>query len=71
MRVVKDVDVYDAPGGTGNIIGMLKRHQEVVVFDPCVDNWCHVEGDLVEEKLVPGLSGYVYYGPDFESLHFN
>ena len=66
VMVVKDVDVYDTPGGAGTVIGMLTRHQEVAVFDPCVDNWCHVEGELV-----PGGSGYVYSGPDFESLHFN
>jgi hypothetical protein len=66
VRVVKDVDVYDAPGGTGTVIGTLKRHQEVIVWDPCVESWCHVEGEGV-----PGGSGYVYSGPDFESLHFN
>jgi len=66
VRVVKDVDVFDAPGGNGTVIGTLKRHQEVIVWDPCVENWCHVEGELV-----PGGSGYVYSGPEFESLHFN
>lgn len=66
VRVVKDVDVYDTPGGTGTVIGMLKRHQEVIVWDACVENWCHVEGELV-----PGGSGYVYSSPEYETLHFN
>lgn len=66
VMVVRDVDVYDAPGGSGTVIGMLKRHQEVVVWEACVDYWCHVEGEVV-----PGGSGYVYSGPEFESLHFN
>jgi hypothetical protein len=66
VMVVRDVDVYDAPGGTGSVIGMLRRHQEVIVWDPCVENWCHVEGEGV-----PRSSGYVYSGPEFESLHFN
>jgi hypothetical protein len=66
VMVIKDVDVYDAPGGTGTVIGMLKRRQEVVVWDPCVENWCHVEGEGV-----PGGSGFVYSGPNFETLHFN
>jgi hypothetical protein len=63
--VVRDVDVYDAPGGTGKVIGMLTKHLEVTVPEPCVDNWCHVEGEGV-----PGGTGFVYSGPDFESLHF-
>jgi hypothetical protein len=65
VMVVKDVDVYDAPGGTGTVIGMLTRHQEVIVMGPCVDNWCHVEG-----AGVPRNTGFVYSGPDFESLQF-
>jgi len=66
VMVVRDVDVYDAPGGDGTVIGMLKRRQEVIVWEACVENWCHVEGEVV-----PGGSGYVYSGPEFESLHFN
>lgn len=66
VMVVRDVDVYDAPGGTGTVIGMLKRRAEVIVWDPCVEYWCHVEGDVV-----PGGSGYVYSGPEYETLHFN
>lgn len=63
--VVLDVDVYDAPGGTGTVTGMLARDERVTVPEPCVDNWCHVEGEGV-----PGGSGFVYSGPDFESLRF-
>lgn len=63
--VVQDVDLYDAPGGNGIVINMLTRGQKVTVSEPCVDNWCRVEGEEV-----PGGTGFVYSGPDFESLQF-
>jgi len=63
--VVQDVDLYDAPDGKGIVINMLTRGQKVRVPEPCVDNWCRVEGEDV-----PGGNGFVYSGPDFVSLQF-
>lgn len=63
--VLLDVDVYDVPGGTGKVIGMLKKDLKVALAEPCVDNWCHVEGEGV-----PGGKGFVYSGPDYLSLQF-
>jgi hypothetical protein len=40
--VAGDVDVYDVPGGGGNVVGML-RAGETVPFGGCnADNWCEV-----------------------------
>ncbi|WNG91039.1 hypothetical protein [Mycobacterium sp. ITM-2016-00318] len=44
-EVTGDVDVYDAPGGTGNVIGMLQGGggQRVDLGAGCRDdNWCNV-----------------------------
>jgi len=64
-KVLLDVDVYDAPGGTGKVIGMLAKDRTVALVEPCADNWCHVEGEGV-----PGGKGFVYSGPDYLSLQF-
>lgn len=43
--VTGDVDVYDAPGGVGNKIGVLRNLQQVQLTGPCrADNWCQVSG---------------------------
>jgi hypothetical protein len=63
--VLLDVDVYDVPGGVGKVTGMLEKDLVVTLVEPCEDNWCHVEGDGV-----PGGTGFVYSGPDYESLEF-
>lgn len=63
-RVVQGVDVYDAPGGSGNQTGSLNVGAKVKVIG-CEDNWCEVQG-----KKVPGGSGYVYNGDDYRSLEF-
>lgn len=64
-KVLLDVDVYDVPGGTGKVIGMLEKDLEVTLVEPCEDNWCHVEGEGVPTGI-----GFVYSGPDYLSLQF-
>lgn len=63
-KVIKDVDVYDAPGGGGNKIGSLNSGTQVG-FAGCENDWCHVTGDGV-----PNGDGYVYNGADYRSLKF-
>ncbi|MFO1173472.1 MAG: PAN domain-containing protein [Hyphomicrobiaceae bacterium] len=63
-KVVKDVDVYDAPGGNGNQTGSLNTGTQVG-FAGCENDWCHVTGDGV-----PNGDGYVYNGADYRSLKF-
>jgi hypothetical protein len=39
--VTSDVDVYDAPGGGGNVIGILRQGEVVQVVTACPSNdWC-------------------------------
>jgi hypothetical protein len=64
-RVAKPVDVYDSPGGGGNVIGSLNAGGTVTLVEPCDDSWCHVSG-----AKVPGGDGFVYSGPDYMSLEF-
>jgi hypothetical protein len=52
--VADDVDVYDAPGGAGNVIGMLAKGSRVGLLEPCRDGWCHVKAE------VPGGQGWVW-----------
>jgi hypothetical protein len=40
--VTGDVDLYDTPGGSGNVIGMLNSGQQVEFISCKSDNWCHV-----------------------------
>jgi Bacterial SH3 domain len=43
--VAADVDLYDAPGGNGNVIGMLKKGQQVQLQGACKANdWCQIVG---------------------------
>jgi hypothetical protein len=43
--VTGDVDVYDAPGGDGNVIGILRQGQQVQLQGACnKDDWCQVVG---------------------------
>jgi hypothetical protein len=63
--VIADVDVYDAPGGNGNVIGALQAGRTVQLLSVCVDNWCNVAGNTV-----PGGRGWVYDGPDYVSLQY-
>lgn len=65
--VVKDVDVYKSPGGTGKPIGVLRTGAKVtLVGNSCrQDNWCNVQG-----AAVPSGAGWVYSGPDYRSLQF-
>ncbi|BCI52460.1 hypothetical protein NIIDNTM18_17380 [Mycolicibacterium litorale] len=40
-----DVDLYDAPGGDGNVIGILRKGEQVQLPRPCPANqWCEVSG---------------------------
>ena len=55
-KVKDDVDVYDMPGGTGNVRGILRKNSVVALVEPCrSDNWCQVEG-----AAVPAGSGWVW-----------
>ncbi|MFO1173473.1 MAG: hypothetical protein U1E49_21200 [Hyphomicrobiaceae bacterium] len=63
-KVVKDVDVYDAPGGGGNQTGSLNGGTQVG-FAGCDGDWCHITGGNV-----PNGDGYVYNGADYRSLKF-
>lgn len=63
-KVVKDIDVYDAPGGNGNQTGALNTGTQVG-FAGCDGDWCHVTGGNV-----PNGDGYVYNGADYRSLKF-
>ena len=43
--VTGDVDIYDVPGGVGNVIGMLDGGEGQQVQANCRDdNWCEVSG---------------------------
>ncbi|OBA89583.1 hypothetical protein A5662_23860 [Mycobacteriaceae bacterium 1482268.1] len=42
-EVTGDVDVYNSPGGTGAVIGMLRGGDHVNLGSGCrADNWCNV-----------------------------
>lgn len=59
-----DVQVFDAADGVGNLIGELGAGDKVVIAGgTCPRNWCHVQG-----PAVPNGDGYVYDGPDYDSL---
>lgn len=55
--VTNDVDVYDAPNGTGKKVNGLFLHKgsKYDLLDPCADNWCHL---II--PAAPGNSGWVY-----------
>jgi hypothetical protein len=63
VNVINDVEVYDAPNGQGNKIGELKAPNTVKLAEACQNNWCHVLG-----PAVPTGNGWVYDGPDYDSL---
>jgi hypothetical protein len=40
-----DVDLYDAPGGDGNVIGILREGEKVYLDRPCPPaDWCQISG---------------------------
>lgn len=39
-----DVDVYDSPGGGGNVTGTLNEGQQVDLVACNADNWCEIKG---------------------------
>jgi hypothetical protein len=57
-----DVDIYDAPGGTGQKLGILRKDSKVQLTKTQPDKWCGVAGNAV----VPKGHGYVWCGPGFE-----
>ena len=61
VAVVQSVDLYAKPGGKGRPKGTLEAGTEkVTLLEPCSDNWCHVKW--------PAGQGFVYSGPDYQSL---
>jgi hypothetical protein len=64
VTVLLDVEVYDQPGGNGQVIGELAAGtQGVSLAEPCrADYWCHVKGN------VPTGKGWVWSGPGYQSL---
>lgn len=61
VTVKKSVDVYASPGGNGPRIGeLIANTADVELVQACQDNWCHVRW--------PGHEGWVYSGPDYNSL---
>ncbi len=46
VTVNGDVDLYDQPGGNGNIVGMLAMGQ-TIGMGQCIDGWCQVTGGWV------------------------
>jgi hypothetical protein len=61
VGVVLDVDVYDAPGGNGQVIGVLRaRTRGVRLLQSCSDGWCNI--------IAPDGQGWVYSGPGYQSL---
>jgi hypothetical protein len=54
--VTQDVDVYDAPGGNGNVTGVLRANATVQLAGACQKpDWCHVLG-----PAVPNGNGWVW-----------
>ena len=60
--VGEDVDVYDAPGGDGNIVGILRVDKGVQVNADCQpESWCLVRG-----AAVPTGQGWIWGHLRFE-----
>jgi hypothetical protein len=54
--VGEDVDVYDVPGGNGNVIGILRVNNQVQLVGTCKpQDWCEVQG-----AAVPTGKGWVW-----------
>lgn len=54
MVIADDVDVYDEPGGEGNVISMLRKGAFVEVLGCRDDQWCHTNyGWVWEDFLEP------------------
>jgi hypothetical protein len=45
--VMKDVDLYDQPGGKGKKISVLRKGQKFALLTCKTDNWCQVTGGWV------------------------
>lgn len=43
VTVISDVDLYDLPGGTGTIIGMLAEGESVPLLACREDQWCEID----------------------------
>ncbi len=47
IAVLSDVDIYEKPGGSGKVIGIL-RQGSTKLMRPCrADNWCPISGGWV------------------------
>jgi hypothetical protein len=54
--VGEDVDVYDVPGGDGNVVGILRVGKQVQLVGTCKpQDWCQVSG-----AAVPTGKGWVW-----------
>jgi hypothetical protein len=61
VKVLLDSDVYNAKGGGGQPISVLRHDTPgVTLVEPCSDNWCHVKW--------PAGQGWVYDGPGYDAL---
>lgn len=47
VAVNNDVDLYDEPGGSGHVIGMLEGNTLIGLKRCRDDNWCEVDGGWV------------------------
>jgi hypothetical protein len=45
--IISDVDLYDVPGGVGNVIGILRQGQVLPLYECRADDWCRVAGGWV------------------------
>ncbi|HKY95462.1 MAG TPA: PAN domain-containing protein [Kiloniellales bacterium] len=54
--ILADVDVYDVPGGGGNVIDFIRAGEKVTASpQDCQDGWCHIAG-----PNVPGGEGWIW-----------
>jgi hypothetical protein len=61
VTVKLSVDFYAKPGGKGHAKGTLEAGTaNVTLLEPCKNSWCHVKW--------PAEQGWVYSGPDYQSL---
>jgi hypothetical protein len=62
VTLPKDVEIYDKPGGAGQLLGIVRAGSKVSWSETAPDdkNWCHIFGDPVPKP--PG-HGWVWCGP--------
>lgn len=62
-RVIAAVDIYDAPHGVGDVIGMLELGAVVTIVSDEGEDWFEIAGDGV-----PAGRAFVFSGPSYRSL---